>query len=138
MRVVYGMLGGQKRVYYSGIKDSKESMKRRRGVGAKKGRGETVSEKDAWAENSMLSREGRTRQNALALKVQRAVGIDYGRRHIGVAVSTMGLAPRPLQYIRGGGLLEIMRMSQDVVDVAVEERACDEKLFPFCCYCVPY
>ena len=59
-----------------------------------------------------------------AKDVRRALGVDYGRKHIGVAVSTMGWAPRPLQFIRGGGIVELMRMAQDVVDVAMEERAC--------------
>lgn len=59
-----------------------------------------------------------------AKDVRRALGVDYGRRHIGVAVSTLGLAPRPLQFIRGGGIVELMRMAQDVVDVAVAEQ-CD-------------
>lgn len=58
-----------------------------------------------------------------AKDVRRALGVDYGRKHIGVAVSTMGWAPRPLQFIRGGGIVELMRMAQDVVDVAMEERA---------------
>jgi hypothetical protein len=34
------------------------------------------------------------------------------------------LAPRPLQFIRGGGIVELMRMAQDVVDVALSERMC--------------
>ena len=55
-------------------------------------------------------------------KVQRALGVDYGRKHIGVAVSTLGLAPRPLQYIKGGGIMEITRMAQDVVALACDER----------------
>ncbi|KAI8101933.1 hypothetical protein M9434_006995 [Picochlorum sp. BPE23] len=59
-----------------------------------------------------------------AKDVRRALGVDYGRKHIGVAVSTMGWAPRPLQFIRGGGIVELMRMAQDVVDVAMEEQ-CD-------------
>lgn len=59
-----------------------------------------------------------------AKDVQRALGVDYGRRHIGVAVSNLGLAPRPLQFIRGGGIVELMRVAQDVVDVAVSEQ-CD-------------
>ena len=59
-----------------------------------------------------------------AKDVRRALGVDYGRRHIGVAVSTLGLAPRPLQFIRGGGIVELMRMAQDVVDVALSERMC--------------
>lgn len=59
-----------------------------------------------------------------AKDVQRALGVDYGRRHIGVAVSNLGLAPRPLQFIRGGGIVELMRIAQDVVDVAVAEQ-CD-------------
>ena len=59
-----------------------------------------------------------------ARDVRRALGVDYGRRHIGVAVSTLGLAPRPLQFIRGGGIVELMRMAQDVVDVALSERTC--------------
>jgi putative Holliday junction resolvase len=125
MRVTNGISGGRigyRRIYFYSY-DTRESIKQCRIASEKKSRAETISEKDAWAE-SMPSRKGRTRQNALALKVQRALGIDYGRRHIGVAVSTMGLAPRPLTYIRGGGLLEIMRMSEDVVNVAVEEQ-CD-------------
>jgi hypothetical protein len=137
MRVTNGISGGRigyRRIYFYSY-DTRESIKQCRIASEKKSRAETISEKDAWAE-SMPSRKGRTRQNALALKVQRALGIDYGRRHIGVAVSTMGLAPRPLTYIRGGGLLEIMRMSEDVVNVAVEERACDDILIVFLIFIV--
>ena len=135
MRVINGVSGwriGSNRIYLYSI-GTKDSIKRFRTVSEKKSRGETISQKDAWAE-SMSSRKGRMKQNGLALKVQRALGIDYGRRHIGVAVSTMGLAPRPLTYIRGGGLLEIMRMSEDVVNVAVEERACDGIIIFLTCY----
>ncbi len=59
-----------------------------------------------------------------AKDVRRALGVDYGRVHIGVAVSNLGIAPRPLQFIRGGGIVELMRMANDVVDVAVAEQ-CD-------------
>lgn len=54
-----------------------------------------------------------------AKDVRRALGVDYGRVHIGVAVSNLGIAPRPLNFIRGGGIVELMRMANDVVDVAV-------------------
>lgn len=59
-----------------------------------------------------------------AKDVRRALGVDYGRVHIGVAVSNLGIAPRPLQFIRGGGIVELMRMANDVVDLAVAEQ-CD-------------
>lgn len=57
-----------------------------------------------------------------AKDVRRALGVDYGRVHIGVAVSNLGIAPRPLNFIRGGGIVELMRMANDVVDVAVAEQ----------------
>lgn len=78
--------------------------------------------KDAHAS---LASSGKRKFKFLPAKdVRRALGVDYGRRHIGVAVSNLGLAPRPLQFIRGGGIVELMRMAQDVVDVAVAEQ-CD-------------
>ena len=52
---------------------------------------------------------------------QRALGVDYGRKHIGLAVSTLGLAPRPLMNMRGGGLDVLMQLAQGIVDAAVTE-----------------
>jgi hypothetical protein len=52
---------------------------------------------------------------------RRALGVDYGRKFIGLAVSTLGLAPRPLMNMRGGGLDILMELAQGVIDVAVSE-----------------
>jgi hypothetical protein len=52
---------------------------------------------------------------------RRALGVDYGRKQIGLAVSTMGLAPRPLSNLRGGGLAMLMQVAQGVVDAALAE-----------------
>jgi putative Holliday junction resolvase len=54
---------------------------------------------------------------------QRALGIDYGRQRIGVAISTLGLAPRPLSPLRGGGLDEVYAIAQQVIDLAASEQA---------------
>lgn len=54
-------------------------------------------------------------------RATRALGVDYGRRYIGLAVSSLGLAPRPLKNIAAGGYSEIMRMARDVVEAAVAE-----------------
>lgn len=56
-----------------------------------------------------------------AKRLQRALGVDYGRRQIGLAVSTLGLAPRPLPFIRGTGYLGMMDNAQAVVDAAVTQ-----------------
>lgn len=52
---------------------------------------------------------------------RRALGVDYGRKCIGLAVSTMGLAPRPLSNLRGGGIQMLMQTAQGVVDAALAE-----------------
>ena len=52
---------------------------------------------------------------------RRALGVDYGRKHIGLAVSTLGLAPRPMSNMRGGGLDMLMQMAQGVIDAALAE-----------------
>lgn len=54
---------------------------------------------------------------------QRALGIDYGRQRIGVAISTLGLAPRPLSPLRGGGLDEVYAIAKQVIDLAASEQA---------------
>lgn len=53
---------------------------------------------------------------------RRALGVDYGRKFIGLAVSTLGLAPRPLINMRGGGLDMLMELAQGIVDAAIAER----------------
>ncbi|KAL4520302.1 hypothetical protein Ndes2526B_g01172 [Nannochloris sp. 'desiccata'] len=55
---------------------------------------------------------------------RRALGVDYGRKFIGLAVSTLGLAPRPLMNMRGGGLEKLMELAHGIVDAAVAE-SCD-------------
>lgn len=60
--------------------------------------------------------------------VRKALGVDYGRRRIGLAVSTLGLAPRPLGTLPGGGYTEILRMATEVVDVALSERELEPKM----------
>jgi hypothetical protein len=52
---------------------------------------------------------------------RRALGVDYGRKFIGLAVSTLGLAPRPLMNMRGGGLDMLMELAQGIVDAALTE-----------------
>jgi hypothetical protein len=52
---------------------------------------------------------------------RRALGVDYGRKFIGLAVSTLGLAPRPLVNMRGGGLDILMELAQGIIDAAVTE-----------------
>lgn len=52
---------------------------------------------------------------------RRALGVDYGRKFIGLAVSTLGLAPRPLMNMRGGGLEKLMELAHGIVDAAVAE-----------------
>ena len=59
-----------------------------------------------------------------ARRVQRALGLDYGRRVVGLAVSTLGLAPRPLEGLPGVQAHEQLRLAADVLAVAQRE-ACD-------------
>jgi len=66
---------------------------------------------------------GQTVEPGPAALLQRALGVDYGRRQIGLAVSTLGIAPRPLSGIRAGGLDVLMQMAQDVIDAAIRESA---------------
>jgi hypothetical protein len=72
----------------------------------------------------VISADGADRREPRATpsRPQRALGVDYGRRHIGLAVSTLGLAPRPLQSVSAsGGVSEMMRWAQEVLDAAVAE-----------------
>jgi RNase H-fold protein (predicted Holliday junction resolvase) len=52
------------------------------------------------------------------------LGLDYGRRTVGLAVSTLGLAPRPLDGLPGVQGHEQMRLAADVLAIARRE-ACD-------------
>lgn len=52
---------------------------------------------------------------------RRALGVDYGRKQIGLAVSTLGLAPRPMANMRGGGIDMLMQMAQGIIDAAQAE-----------------
>jgi hypothetical protein len=53
----------------------------------------------------------------------RALGVDYGRRLIGLAVSTMGLAPRPLPPIPGGRAGDVAELAKLVIQKAQSEGA---------------
>jgi hypothetical protein len=60
---------------------------------------------------------------------RRALGVDYGRKFIGLAVSTLGLAPRPIMNMRGGGLDMLMELAQGIVDTAIAESKFDTATF---------
>ena len=51
----------------------------------------------------------------------RALGVDYGRRGVGLAVSTLGLAPRPLMTLDPTAEGTMLELSRKVVDVAKTE-----------------
>ncbi|KAL6780042.1 hypothetical protein ACKKBF_B14650 [Auxenochlorella protothecoides x Auxenochlorella symbiontica] len=51
----------------------------------------------------------------------RSLGVDYGRRNLGLAVSTHGLAPRPLPPLSARGLAFIKQDATDVIAVARKE-----------------
>ncbi len=69
---------------------------------------------------SSVSSEGRPVQ-----QVQRALGLDYGRRVVGLAVSTLGLAPRPLEGVPGcASAADQLATASAVLEVAARER-CD-------------
>lgn len=53
--------------------------------------------------------------------LSKALGVDYGRRLIGLAVSTLGLAPRPLPPVPGGRAEDVPRLAQEVVERARTE-----------------
>lgn len=53
--------------------------------------------------------------------IQRALGVDYGRRHIGLAVSTLGLAPRVLSPMPGGRASDVPRLAAEVIERATTE-----------------
>lgn len=59
-----------------------------------------------------------------ARQVQRALGLDYGRRVVGLAVSTLGLAPRPLEGLPGCGLDGQVALAAAVLEIARRE-SCD-------------
>lgn len=59
-----------------------------------------------------------------AHQVQRALGLDYGRRVVGLAVSTLGFAPRPLDGLPGCTVYEQMSLAATVLDIARRE-GCD-------------
>ena len=59
-----------------------------------------------------------------AHQVRRALGLDYGRRVVGLAVSTLGLAPRPLEGLPGPLAHEQLQLAAAVLAVAQRE-ACD-------------
>lgn len=53
--------------------------------------------------------------------VSRALGVDYGRRLIGLAVSTLGLAPRTLPPMPGGRASDVPELARQVVERARNE-----------------
>ncbi len=59
-----------------------------------------------------------------AHQVQRALGLDYGRRVVGLAVSTLGFAPRPLDGLPGCTVHEQMVLAASVLEIARRE-GCD-------------
>ncbi|KAI7836156.1 hypothetical protein COHA_009986 [Chlorella ohadii] len=59
-----------------------------------------------------------------AQQVQRALGLDYGRRVVGLAVSTLGFAPRPLDGLPGCTVHEQMVLAASVLEIARRE-GCD-------------
>jgi hypothetical protein len=56
--------------------------------------------------------------------VPKALGVDYGRKKVGLAVSTMGFAPRPLPALMRSGQETIAEVAQSVVQVAQKEGVC--------------
>jgi hypothetical protein len=57
-----------------------------------------------------------------APSLRRALGIDYGRRQVGLAISTLGLAPRPLQFVNGArNLSEMTAVAQEIANIAAAE-----------------
>jgi len=67
--------------------------------------------------------------------LQRALGVDYGRRQIGLAVSTLGLAPRPLPFLPARGQDTVLMTAQSVVQTALAER--EQRCHAFVCPVVP-
>lgn len=64
-------------------------------------------------------------EDSPAQHVQRALGLDYGRRVVGLAVSTLGLAPRPLDGLPGcASAADQLATASAVLEVAARER-CD-------------
>lgn len=55
------------------------------------------------------------------MKLQRALGVDYGRKFVGLAVSTLGFAPRPLKPLPGRGYEAIMQLADEVLQAALAE-----------------
>ena len=60
---------------------------------------------------------------ASAAAVDRALGVDYGRRQIGLAVSTMGIAPRPLPPLANDGINTQLTSARAIVDQARAQGA---------------
>jgi RNase H-fold protein (predicted Holliday junction resolvase) len=50
--------------------------------------------------------------------------VDYGRKIVGLAVSTMGLAPRPVAGVPGVPFNEVLQLAASILAVAQQE-ACD-------------
>lgn len=55
----------------------------------------------------------------------RAIGVDFGRQRTGVAVSTGGMSPRPLEVLQTGGWRAggWKKTAQRIVEIAVQEAA---------------
>lgn len=78
-------------------------------------------EQQQWQSSSTNSRSG----GPAALQVRRALGLDYGRRVVGLAVSTLGLAPRPLEGLPGcASASEQLATAAAALEVA-EREGCD-------------
>ena len=71
---------------------------------------------NGWVEDDASSSPGQ--------QVRRALGLDYGRRVVGLAVSTQGLAPRPLEGLPGPAAHEQLQLAATVLEVAARE-SCD-------------
>lgn len=88
----------------------------------------TAAAAAAWSDSASDddTQPGSTPQppSSPAHQVQRALGLDYGRRVVGLAVSTLGFAPRPLDGLPGCTVHEQMALAASVLEVARRE-GCD-------------
>lgn len=90
------------------------------------GRPRLVAAAAAWADSGSDDdvQPGPSLSPSPAHQVQRALGLDYGRRVVGLAVSTLGFAPRPLDGLPGCTVHEQMALAATVLDIARRE-GCD-------------
>lgn len=55
---------------------------------------------------------------------QRVLAVDYGRRNVGLAVSTGGLAPRPLKAYKPRGLLGLRHDALAILTISKDQGEC--------------